>query len=72
MYPIERLLGELKKIVRNRAKPEGLIIEAWVNKLKSLNSPTYSEELYNLAFGPTHVELLSGCHVNSVKFLGTA
>ncbi|CAL2246728.1 unnamed protein product [Prunus armeniaca] len=30
MYPIERLLEELKKTVRNRAKPEGLIIEAWV------------------------------------------
>ncbi|CAL2255126.1 unnamed protein product [Prunus armeniaca] len=28
MYPIERLLGELKKSVRNRAKPEGSIIEA--------------------------------------------
>ncbi|KAI5333401.1 hypothetical protein L3X38_023532 [Prunus dulcis] len=30
MYPIERLLGELKKSVRNRAKPEGSIVEAWV------------------------------------------
>ncbi|CAL9010003.1 unnamed protein product [Prunus brigantina] len=30
MYPIERLLRELKKSVRNRAKPEGSIIEAWV------------------------------------------
>ncbi|CAL9007224.1 unnamed protein product [Prunus brigantina] len=30
MYPIERLLGYLKKTVRNRAKPEGSIIEAWV------------------------------------------
>ncbi|KAI5318711.1 hypothetical protein L3X38_038419 [Prunus dulcis] len=30
MYLIERLLGELKKSVRNRAKPEGSIIEAWV------------------------------------------
>ncbi|CAL9021492.1 unnamed protein product, partial [Prunus brigantina] len=30
MYPIERLLGELKKSVRNRARPEGSIIEAWV------------------------------------------
>ncbi|KAI5350713.1 hypothetical protein L3X38_003604 [Prunus dulcis] len=30
MYPIEKLLGELKKSVRNRAKPEGSIIEAWV------------------------------------------
>ncbi|KAI5342902.1 hypothetical protein L3X38_010778 [Prunus dulcis] len=30
MYPIERLLGELKKSVRNWAKPEGSIIEAWV------------------------------------------
>ncbi|KAI5354981.1 hypothetical protein L3X38_007876 [Prunus dulcis] len=27
MYPIERLLGELKKSVRNKAKPEGSIIE---------------------------------------------
>ncbi|BBN69322.1 hypothetical protein Prudu_884S000100 [Prunus dulcis] len=35
MYPIERLLGELKKSVRNRAKPEGSIIEAWV-QYKSL------------------------------------
>ncbi|KAL6269216.1 hypothetical protein ACE6H2_026127 [Prunus campanulata] len=102
MYPIERLLGELKKSVRNRAKPEGSIVEAWVqyealtfcgmylkdvdtafnrpqrnndggvNKLKSDNSPTYSEELYNLAFGPIRAELFSGCHVNGVKFLGTA
>ncbi|KAI5313806.1 hypothetical protein L3X38_042982 [Prunus dulcis] len=30
MYPIERLLGEQKKSVRNRAKPEGSIIKAWV------------------------------------------
>ncbi|BBH03201.1 hypothetical protein Prudu_013997, partial [Prunus dulcis] len=30
MYPIERLLEALKKSVRNRAKPEGSIIEAWV------------------------------------------
>ncbi|CAL8999749.1 unnamed protein product [Prunus brigantina] len=43
-----------------------------VNKLKSSNSPSYSEELYNLAFGPIRAELFSGCHVNGVKFLGTA
>ncbi|CAL2247717.1 unnamed protein product [Prunus armeniaca] len=181
MYPIERLLGELKKSVRNRAKPEGSIVEAWVqyesltfcgmylkdvetvfnrpqrnhdggmrneklsvfaqsarpfgdpgrgesfsrndmevahwfvlnncdeimgylyehekmmkrehpshlvaqkhrelfpqwfldsvNKLKSSNSPTYSDELYNLAFGPIRAELFSGCNVNGVKFLGKA
>ncbi|CAL9020279.1 unnamed protein product [Prunus brigantina] len=165
MYPIERLLGELKKSVRNRAKPEGSIVEAWVqyesltfcemylkdvemvfnhpqrnhdggmrneklsvfaqsarpfgdlgrresfsrndmevahwfvlnncdeimaylyeheemmkrehpshlvNKLKSSNSPTYSDELYNLAFGPIRTELFSGCNVNGVKFLGVA
>ncbi|VVA36987.1 PREDICTED: transposon CACTA En/Spm, partial [Prunus dulcis] len=30
MYPIERLLGELKKSVRNKVKPEVSIIEAWV------------------------------------------
>ncbi|KAI5338865.1 hypothetical protein L3X38_018137 [Prunus dulcis] len=28
MYPIKRILGELKKSVRNRAKLEGSIIEA--------------------------------------------
>ncbi|KAI5354967.1 hypothetical protein L3X38_007862 [Prunus dulcis] len=33
MYPIERLLGELKKSVGNRAKPEGSIIEAWMSDL---------------------------------------
>ncbi|CAL2247822.1 unnamed protein product [Prunus armeniaca] len=44
----------------------------YVNKLKSSNSPTYSEELYNLAFELIHAELFSGCHVNGVKFLGTA
>ena len=43
-----------------------------MNKLKASNSPTYSEELYNLAFGPIRAELFSGCHVNDVKFLGTA
>ncbi|CAL9025509.1 unnamed protein product [Prunus brigantina] len=43
-----------------------------VNKLKSSNSPTYSDELYNLAFGLIRAELFSGCHVNGVKFLGTA
>ncbi|CAL2228558.1 unnamed protein product [Prunus armeniaca] len=181
MYLIERLLGELKKSVRNRAKPEGSIVEAWVqyesltfcgmylkdvetvfhrpqrnhdggmrnenlsifaqsarpfgdpgrgesfsrndmevahwfvlnncdeimgylyeheemmkrdhpshlvaqkhrelfpqwfldsvNKLKSSNSPTYSDELYNLAFGPIRAELFSGCNVNGVKFLAEA
>ncbi|CAL8118566.1 unnamed protein product [Prunus armeniaca] len=148
MYPIERLLGELKKSVRNRVKLEGSIIEAWVqyealtfcgmylkmwtrlsivlsaimievahwfvlnncdeiilyldeheemmkrehpshlyskkhrelfpqwfleyvNKLKSENSPIYSEELYNLAFSPISAELFSGCHVKGIKFLGT-
>ncbi|CAN6704527.1 unnamed protein product [Malus baccata var. baccata] len=30
MYPIERYLGELKKSVRNKAKPEGSLVEAWV------------------------------------------
>ncbi|CAL8105212.1 unnamed protein product [Prunus armeniaca] len=42
-----------------------------VNKLKSSNSPTYSEELYKLAFGSIRAELFSGCHVNGVKFFGT-
>ncbi|CAL9021368.1 unnamed protein product, partial [Prunus brigantina] len=44
----------------------------YVNKLKSENSPIYSEELYNLAFGPISAELFSGCNVNGIKFLGTA
>ncbi|CAN6562237.1 unnamed protein product [Malus baccata var. baccata] len=179
MYPIERYIGELKKSVRNKAKPEGSLVKAWVayesltfcamyledvetsfnrsqrnndggvrkeklsvfaqiarpfsdpvkdesftkkdmevahwfilnncdealpyleeheqlmkrehlshlyakkhrdlfpswfhahmNKLKELNSPSYDGELYNLARGPLHVELFSGCHVNGIKFLG--
>ncbi|CAL2240280.1 unnamed protein product [Prunus armeniaca] len=41
-----------------------------VNKLKSSNSPTYSDEFYNLVFGPIRTELFSGCNVNGVKFLG--
>ncbi|CAL2270202.1 unnamed protein product [Prunus armeniaca] len=41
-----------------------------VNKLKSSNSPTYSDELYKLVFGPIRAELFSGCDVNNVKFLG--
>ncbi|CAN6719163.1 unnamed protein product [Malus baccata var. baccata] len=161
MYPIERYLGELKKCVRNRAKPEGSLVEAWtafnrpqrnndggvrkeklsvftqiarpfgdpvkgqsftkndmevahwfilnnceealpyleeheqlmkrehpshlyakkhrdlfpswfhahMKKLNELNSPSYDEELYNLARRPLHVELLLGCHVNGIKFL---
>ncbi|BBN68313.1 hypothetical protein Prudu_373S000400, partial [Prunus dulcis] len=43
-----------------------------VNKLKSSNSPTYSDELYNLALGPIRAELFSGCYINGVKFLGAA
>ncbi|KAB2617587.1 hypothetical protein D8674_013456 [Pyrus ussuriensis x Pyrus communis] len=43
---------------------------AHMNKLNELNSPSYDEELYNLARGPLHVELFSGCHVNGIKFLG--
>ena len=38
--------------------------------MKELNSPSYDEELYNLARWPFHVELFSGCHVNGIKFLG--
>ncbi|BBH05204.1 hypothetical protein Prudu_016526 [Prunus dulcis] len=124
-----QLLEELKQTVRYRVRPEGSIIDAWVqyesltfygmylkdvetafndpqrinkheemmkrehqsplyakkhrelfpqwflecvNKLKSSNSPTHNEELYNLAFDPIHAELFSGCHVNGVKFLETA
>ncbi|KAM2304415.1 hypothetical protein ACFXTH_024125 [Malus domestica] len=44
----------------------------YVTKLKASNSPTYSEELYNLAFHSIRAELFSGCYVNGVKFLGTA
>jgi hypothetical protein len=30
MYPIERRLGYLKKIVRNKSKPEGSIAEGYI------------------------------------------
>ncbi|XXG72632.1 hypothetical protein AAC387_Pa07g1687 [Persea americana] len=32
MYPIERQLGTLKRFVRNRAQPEGSIVEAYIVK----------------------------------------
>ncbi|CAL2228476.1 unnamed protein product [Prunus armeniaca] len=44
----------------------------FLDYLKSSNSPIYSDELYNLAFGPIRAELFLGCHINGVKFLGTA
>ncbi|KAI5313781.1 hypothetical protein L3X38_042957 [Prunus dulcis] len=47
MYPIERILGELKKSVRNRAKPEGSIIEAWV-QYESLTLSGIPLPLWNL------------------------
>ncbi|BBH01893.1 hypothetical protein Prudu_012297 [Prunus dulcis] len=43
-----------------------------VNKLKSSNSSTYSDELYNLAFGPIRAEFFSVCYINGVKFFGAA
>ncbi|BBG99608.1 hypothetical protein Prudu_009352 [Prunus dulcis] len=82
-----------KKNARNMVKPEGSIIETWVqyeslalcgmylkdvetafiilSAIMTENSPTYSKDLYNLVFGKIRAELFSGCHVNSVKFLGT-
>jgi hypothetical protein len=32
MYPIERRLGTLKNLVRNRARPEGSIVEAYIER----------------------------------------
>ncbi|XP_058207294.1 uncharacterized protein LOC131320577 [Rhododendron vialii] len=32
MYPIERLLGVLKRFVTNKARPEGSIVEAYISK----------------------------------------
>ncbi|CAL2228419.1 unnamed protein product [Prunus armeniaca] len=49
-----------------------LFPQLFLETFKSSNSPTYSDELYNLAFGPIRVELFSGCHVNGIKFLGTS
>ncbi|KAM3014880.1 hypothetical protein FF2_027528 [Malus domestica] len=40
-----------------------------VKKLKEMNLPAYTEELYNLAIGPLSAELYFGCHVNGIKFL---
>ncbi|CAL9004817.1 unnamed protein product, partial [Prunus brigantina] len=43
----------------------------YVNKLKSENSPIYSEELYNLAFGPISAELFSsGGESTDIDFYG--
>ncbi|CAL8112630.1 unnamed protein product [Prunus armeniaca] len=53
-------------------KHRELFPQWFLDSLKSSNSPTYSDELYNLAFGPIRAELFSGCNVNGVKFLGVA
>ncbi|CAL2228326.1 unnamed protein product [Prunus armeniaca] len=76
----EGVRNEKLSVFAQRARPFGdpvqgesfSINDMEVNKLKLSNSPTYSEELYNLAFGPIRAELFSGCHVNGIKFLGTA
>ncbi|KAI5321243.1 hypothetical protein L3X38_030314 [Prunus dulcis] len=59
MYPIERLLGELKKSVRNRAKPEGSIVEAWVQYesltfcgISAVSLPAAAAASYPGAIGP--------------------
>ncbi|CAL9012462.1 unnamed protein product [Prunus brigantina] len=65
------LLGELKKTVRNRAKPEGSIIEAWV-QYESLNFCGMYLKDVDTAFNRPQRNNDGGCHVNGVKFLGTA
>ncbi|BBH05411.1 hypothetical protein Prudu_016783 [Prunus dulcis] len=60
MYPIERLLGELKKSVRNRAKPEGSIVEAWVQ----YESLTFCR----IVFGGVHVP--GGGESTNIDFYG--
>ncbi|KAI0502700.1 hypothetical protein KFK09_017657 [Dendrobium nobile] len=74
MYLIERNLSVHKGNVRNKARPEGLIVEAYVvNEMKNLNlhkSLEGNEDLYSLAMGPDIcVNVHSGCIVNGVKFL---
>ncbi|KAI5314244.1 hypothetical protein L3X38_043420 [Prunus dulcis] len=56
MYPIEMLLGELKKSVRNRAKPEGSIIEKSkaVTTTQSLPPPAQTPA----AIAPTQMDHL--------------
>jgi hypothetical protein len=44
MYPIERRLGTLKNFVRNRAKPEGSIAEAYVASDTLTFCPKYMED----------------------------
>ncbi|CAL8998898.1 unnamed protein product, partial [Prunus brigantina] len=59
MYPIER------------AKPEGSIIEAWV-QYESLNFCGMYLKDVDTAFNRPQRNNDGGCHVNGVKFLGTA
>ena len=47
MFPIERRLGTLKSFVRNRAKPEGSIVEAYMASDTLTFYSRYMEDIEN-------------------------
>ena len=49
MYPIERRLGTFKGYVRNRARPEGSIAEAYIATEALTFCSKYIEQLISLA-----------------------
>ncbi|GKD01720.1 transposon, En/Spm-like, transposase-associated domain protein [Tanacetum coccineum] len=66
MYVYERKLGSLKRTVRNRARPEGSIVEA--HRILSGSDPK-NEHLKDLAYGPINeVTSHMGYIVNGYKF----
>ncbi|XP_040382650.1 uncharacterized protein LOC102715326 [Oryza brachyantha] len=76
MYPVERKLGTLKHFVRNKARPEGSIAEAYIASecltiqgLHREGSVEISEGLYALAHGPDKcIRSYSSCIINGIRF----
>ncbi|CAN6692478.1 unnamed protein product [Malus baccata var. baccata] len=69
MYPIERYIGELKKSVRNKAKPEGSLVEAWVAYESLTFCAMYLEDV-ETAFNRSQRNNDGGVRKEKLYFLG--
>ncbi|CAN6713228.1 unnamed protein product [Malus baccata var. baccata] len=69
MYLIERYLGELKKCVRNKAKPEGSFVEAWVVYESLTFCAMYLEDV-ETAFNRPQRNNDGGVRKEKLSFLG--
>ncbi len=64
MWPFERYMGVLKSYVRNRAKPEGSIIEGYMTK-------EAIEFGVNYMYDADPIGVLASCHEGRLSGVGT-